>query len=56
MFGASCTCVLFISVMYSVNEAQIFKYYFALILFTATPLTAVFGTAIVPLTSMYASL
>ena len=44
--------VLFILVMQLVNGAQFFNITFLLVLFTA----AVFGTVIVPLTSMYASL
>ena len=36
--------------------STIFKYYFLLVLFTAAPESAGFGTVIVPLTSMYASL
>ena len=43
--------------MQSVFGAEFFfKYYLQLVLFTATSAAGVFGTAIVPLTSMYASL
>ena len=41
--------------MQLVNGAQLLNTTFLLVLFTAAPAAAAFGTAIVPLTSMYAS-
>ena len=55
-FWASSTFVLFISVMQSVKGAQFLNITFLLVLFTAAPAAALFGTVIVPLTSMHASL
>ena len=56
MFLALSTCVLFISLMQSVNGAQILKITFLLPLFTAADATVMFGFVIVPLKSTYASL
>ena len=42
--------------MQSVNGARFLNIIFLLVLFTAAPAAAVFGTAVVPLTSIYASL
>ena len=42
--------------MQLVNEAEFLTITFLLVLFTAAPEIAVFGTVTVPLTSMYASL
>ena len=53
---ASSTCVLFISVMQTANGAQFLNITFLLVLFTTAPAAAVFGTVIVPLTSMHALL
>ena len=41
--------------MQSVKGAQFLNYDFLLVLFIPAPAAAVFGTNIVPLTSMYAS-
>ena len=49
------TCVLFISLMQLVNGAQFLIILFFLLL-AAAPATTVFGTVIVQLTSIYASL
>ena len=49
-------CVLFIYLMLLVNVAQFSNITFLLALFAAAEATAVFGTVIVPLTSIYASL
>ena len=54
--SASSTCVLFISVMQSVNGAQFLNISFLFALFTAASAAVVFGTVIVPLTSVCASL
>ena len=54
--SALSTCVLFISVMQLVSGAQFLNITFLLLLFTAVTAAVVFGTVIVPLTSMYASL
>ena len=48
-------CLLFISLMQSVNDAQFLNTTSLFLLFGATTLL-VFGTAIVPLTVVYASL
>ena len=56
IFWALSTCVLFISVMQSVNGVQFLNINFLLVLFSTAPATVVFETVIVPLTSMYASL
>ena len=56
LFWVSFICVLFISVMKSVKGAQFLNITFLLVLFTATSADGEFGTVIVPLTSMYASL
>ena len=53
--SAKSNCVLFISVKQVVNGAQFLNITFLLVLFTAATSAAVFGTVIVPLTSMYAS-
>ena len=50
------TCVLFVSLMKSVNGAHFSNIIYLLTLFTAAPSTAVFALDIVPLTSTYASL
>ena len=50
------TCILFISLMQSVNGAQFVNIMFLSILFAAANVAAVFSTVIVPLTHMYASL
>ena len=42
--------------MQSVNGAQLLNIHFLLVLFTAAPAAAAFGTVIVSLTSIYASL
>ena len=42
--------------MQLINGGQVLNTTFLLVLFTAAPVVAVFGTIIVPLTSMYASL
>ena len=42
--------------MQSINGAKFLNFTFLLVLFTAAPVAAVFGTVTVPLTSMYASL
>ena len=52
----SSVCVLFISVMQSVKGAKCLNITFLFVLFTHVPAASVFGTVIVPLTSMYASL
>ena len=52
---SSSICVLFISVMQSVNRTQFQNITFLLLLFTAIPAAAMFETAIVLLTSIYAS-
>ena len=51
-----CPCVMFILLMQLVNVAQFLKHYILLTLVAATGATAMFGTVIVPLTSIYASL
>ena len=48
-------CVLFIPLLQLVNETQFLIIIFFL-LFATTPTSAVFGTVIVALTSIYASL
>ena len=50
------TFVLLISVMQSVNGPQFLNITFLIVSFTAAPAVYVFGTVMVPLTSMYASL
>ena len=50
------TCVLFISLMQSVNGASFLNITFLLALFAAAAPAVVFGTVIVPLTSIHASL
>ena len=52
----SSTCVLFILLMQLINGAQFLNISFLLALFTGTSAAAVFGTYIVALTCMYASL
>ena len=49
-------CVLFISLMQSVNGAQFLNMTFLLVLFAAAPATELPATDIVPLKSIYASL
>ena len=56
VFWVSSICILFISVMQSVNRAQFLNITFLFVSFTAAPAAAVFGTVMVPWTSMYASL
>ena len=53
---ASSTCVLFISLMKLVNQAQFLSIIFLLALFAAAPTAAVFGIVIFSLTCRYASL
>ena len=48
--------MLLISVMQSVNGPQFLNITFLIVSFTAAPAVYVFGTVMVPLTSMYASL
>ena len=50
------TCVLFISLIQSVNEARFSNTTFLLLFFPPVPLAAVFATDIVPRTNIYASL
>ena len=50
------TCVLFISVRQLLNGAEFPNTTFLLVLFTAAPWAAVFGSVMAPLASMYASL
>ena len=56
MRSASSTRVLFISVLQLVNGAHFLNITFLLVLFTAGPAAAVFGTVMVTLTSTYTSL
>ena len=49
-------CVLFILFMQSENGAQFLNTTSTLLLFTIVGVTAVFGTVIVPLASIYATL
>ena len=50
------TCVLLISLMQLVNEAQLLNITFLLLLFAAASAAAVLLTVIVPLTRIYPSL
>ena len=56
MYLAISTCVLFISLMQSVNGAQFVNVTFLLVLFAAAPSAEVSSTDLFPLTSIYASL
>ena len=56
MFLALSTCVLFVSLMQSVNGAQFSNITFLLKLFAAAHSAALFALDIVPLTSIYVSL
>ena len=57
VFWVSSICILFISVMQSVNRAQFLNITFLFVSFTAaSAAAAVFATVMVPWTSMYASL
>ena len=50
------TSVSFISLIQSVNEAQFLRIIFLILLSSTVSAASVFGTVIVPLKSMYASL
>ena len=54
--SALSTCVLFISLMQLVNEAQFSNITFLFVLFAAAPSASVLLAVIFPLTSIYASL